>query len=151
MVYYCAFGCRNGGTTTGISFFKFPKSIPAKKEWIRRVSPSRFCALAAVCSVTSNRSHLPTIRRSPTTWCTIWQQAIATRCNSDVLSSQKPTGRTAFYSCSEKETWGLLGLHIYIDRLVLIFAIVERRTESLRKQFDTRTQHGWSSKTVVVC
>ena len=37
MVYCCAFGCNNGGVTTGISFFKFLKSIPVKKERIRRV------------------------------------------------------------------------------------------------------------------
>ena len=38
MVYCCAFGCKNGGKTTGISFFKFPKDNQVKKEWIRRVS-----------------------------------------------------------------------------------------------------------------
>jgi hypothetical protein len=138
MVYCCAFGCNNGGTTPGISFFKFPKFIPAKKEWIRRVSPSRLCAVIAVCSLLgtlwAGMFH-PRSGASPTTWCAIWEQTIEARCNCDALSPQKSTGRTEFYRSREKEeTWGLLGF----DRL-LIFPIVER-LRGLREQVTTRNE-----------
>lgn len=52
MKYCVAFGCSNTPECKGISFFTFPKEVPRRNEWLRRISRKDFnpTNTATLCS-----------------------------------------------------------------------------------------------------